>query len=84
MNITKNKMYVLPEKALLMINEYSKPMTRPDWRKCKRMTQRILFIELVNLTQNTHSTELNIFDTVIEYMKKTDFYIVFMLELAFY
>ena len=84
MNITKNKMYVLPEKALRIINEYSKPLTRPDWRNCKRMTQRILFIELVNLTQNTHSTELNIFDTVIKYMKETEFYIVFMLELAFY
>ncbi len=29
---------MLPERALIMIREYSKPMTRPDWRKCKPLT----------------------------------------------
>jgi hypothetical protein len=26
---------VLPSRVLLLINEYSKPVTRPDWRKSK-------------------------------------------------
>ena len=77
-------MALLPLRAINLINEYSKPLTHPDWKKRKLMTQRILFIELVNLTQNTNSTELNIFDTVLEYMKKTDFYFIFMVEIAFY
>ena len=25
----------LPSRVLLLISEYSKPMTRPDWRKSK-------------------------------------------------
>jgi hypothetical protein len=28
----------LPSRALLLINEYSKPMTRPNWRKSKPLT----------------------------------------------
>jgi hypothetical protein len=27
--------HALPNRALLLINEYSKPITRPDWRKSK-------------------------------------------------
>lgn len=26
---------MLPSRALLLINEYSKPLTRPDWRQSK-------------------------------------------------
>jgi len=29
---------MLPERTLIMIREYSKPMTRPDWRKSKPLT----------------------------------------------
>ena len=30
--------YVLPARALALIKEYSKPLTRPDWRTLQRMT----------------------------------------------
>ena len=29
---------MLPERALIIIREYSKPMTRPDWRHSKPLT----------------------------------------------
>ena len=29
---------MLPERALLLISEYSQPLTRPDWRTIKIMT----------------------------------------------
>lgn len=29
---------MLPERALNLIREYSKPMTRPDWRESKPLT----------------------------------------------
>ena len=67
-------MYVLPARALLMINEYSKPMTRPDWRNCKRMTQKILFKELTALTNKIKSFRINIFDKVLFNMRQTIFY----------
>ena len=64
----------LPARALRIINEYSKPMTRPDWRKCKRMTQKILFKELTVLTNNIISIHTNIFDKILFYMRETMFY----------
>ena len=30
--------YTLPSRALLLINDYSQPLTRPDWRTIKKMT----------------------------------------------
>jgi hypothetical protein len=62
-----------------MINEYSKPMTRPDWRKCKRMSQKILFEELIVLTHKINSIELNVFDIVLAYIRQTIFYKDFMI-----
>jgi hypothetical protein len=72
-------MLVLPVRALLMINEYSKPLTRPDWRKCKRMTQRLLFEELIVLTHNINSIDLNMFDIVLSYMRESEFYNSYMM-----
>ena len=69
----------LPVRALRIINEYSKPMTRPDWRKCKRMTQKILFKELTALTNNIKSFRINIFDKVLFNMRQTIFYKDFMM-----
>uniref|UniRef100_A0A6C0JI98 Uncharacterized protein n=1 Tax=viral metagenome TaxID=1070528 RepID=A0A6C0JI98_9ZZZZ len=80
MKLTKqNKMYVLPARALLMITEYSKPLTRPDWRNCKRMTQRILFEDLITLTHNINSIDLNMFDIVLSYMRESAFYNSYMM-----
>jgi hypothetical protein len=67
-------MDTLPARAIRIINEYSKPRTRPDWRKCKRMTQKILYEELTDLTNNIISIHTNIFDKVLFYMRETFFY----------
>uniref|UniRef100_A0A6C0JIP3 Uncharacterized protein n=1 Tax=viral metagenome TaxID=1070528 RepID=A0A6C0JIP3_9ZZZZ len=39
---------MLPKNVLLLINEYSKPVTRPDWRTIKILTQYRLFINIQN------------------------------------
>ena len=40
---------VLPSRALSLISEYSKPMTRPDWRKSKPIVETYsLFISVIN------------------------------------
>jgi len=69
----------LPARAIRIINEYSKPRTRPDWRKCKRMTQQLLFEELKVLSNNIISIHINIFDIVLNYMRETLFYKDFMM-----
>jgi hypothetical protein len=39
---------MFPKNVLLLINEYSKPVTRPDWRTIKNLTQYKLFINIQN------------------------------------
>ncbi len=39
---------LLPINVLHMISEYSKPLTRPDWRTIKKMTQYRLFLDIQN------------------------------------
>ncbi len=39
----------LPSRALSLISEYSKPMTRPDWRKSKPIIETYcLFVFVIN------------------------------------
>ena len=70
---------MLPDRAVRIINEYSKPLTRPEWRQCKRMTQNIMFEELIELSSNINSINLNIFDKVLMYMRETPFYRDYMM-----
>ena len=37
---------MLPINVLLLIHEYSKPLTRPDWRTIKIMTQYRMFLDI--------------------------------------
>ena len=40
----------LPSRSLALISEYSKPLTRPDWRKSKPIiTIHILYQELIHM-----------------------------------
>jgi hypothetical protein len=49
---------MLPERALCLIREYSKPLTRPDWRKLKIMPQTLYG----NITHNArHNNVLHKF-----------------------
>ena len=38
--------YTLPQDILSIIKEYSKPITRPDWRTAHKFTQADLYNEL--------------------------------------
>ena len=48
--------HALPNRALLLINEYSKPLTRPDWRKSKPLiTTYLLYLyEITNANTQSH------------------------------
>jgi hypothetical protein len=43
---------MLPERALRLINEYSKPLTRPDWRRLKIMPQTLYTKNIHNAARN--------------------------------
>lgn len=60
--------HALPNRALLLIRDYSRPMTRPDWRKSKpiistyRLYTRVQY--LCNVRKNLHTIILhNIYQT---------------------
>jgi hypothetical protein len=40
--------HILPINALRLIKEYSKPVTRPDWRTIRHLTQYHLFLNIKN------------------------------------
>ena len=40
--------HILPINVLLLIKEYSKPVTRPNWRTIKNLTQYQLFLNIKN------------------------------------
>ena len=47
---------MLPERALLLIREYSKPLTRPDWRILHKLTNYALYTIITNVV--THRVNL--------------------------
>ena len=60
--------HALPNRVLLLINEYSRPMTKPDWRKSKPIittfrlylhVKYILFTPVISPTKRLHSMMLN-------------------------
>jgi hypothetical protein len=45
----------LPYRALTLIREYSKPLTRPDWRKSKPIVSTYrLYLNVINNFSNLH------------------------------
>ena len=42
----------LPTRALALVCEYSKPVTRPDWRKLNRLPLYKLYGEIMKKKQN--------------------------------
>ena len=43
---------MLPERVLRIIREFSRSLTRPDWRTCKKMTQTEYEVLLTNSIMN--------------------------------
>jgi hypothetical protein len=68
---------MLPSRALQLISEYSKPITRPDWRTCKRITQKDASNHIRMLDKSPKTRQLyrlvhrNMYDYLFE-MKRKD------------
>jgi hypothetical protein len=60
---------MLPNRALLLIHEYSRPMTRPDWRKSKPVITT--FKLYVNFKERRESV---LVDNVLNNIRSTDWY----------
>ena len=60
---------VLPTRVLHIINEYSKPITRPDWRTIKKLSQYRLFLDI---SHNVYKKR--IFYNAYKSMESTDWF----------
>ena len=72
-------MCTLPSRALLLIHEYSRPVTRGNWRKSKPIiTTYKLYLCVKYLLYNQHTHNVidrhHIHNTIIRNIGKTDWY----------
>jgi hypothetical protein len=66
------KMVNLPNHILKLISEYSKPLTRPDWRTFERKINTVYFIQSIE-----KYNELRVFQLVKDNMFMSHFYIAY-------
>jgi hypothetical protein len=64
-------MTTLPSRALLLIREYSKPLTRPDWRTLHKISNYDLFYHI------SHS-DYNATDIIMSNIRETDWYKMYL------
>jgi hypothetical protein len=72
--------YALPSRALTIIREYSKPLSRPDWRQSKPIiSQYKLYEELLkHPIDNTFTKSPDkLYKTTLYHIAETDWYFVF-------
>jgi len=77
---------VLPSRALILIHEYSRPMTRPDWRKSKPIitTYRLyLKVKTFSYTKQEVSSLDRLYLCIACNITDTDWYYVYT-SISFY
>jgi hypothetical protein len=62
---------MLPFRALLLIHDYSRPMTRPNWRKSKPIITTYRLYTIINKTQNKYKP---IYLLLFNKIQDTDWY----------
>ena len=69
----------LPTRALLLINEYSKPMTRPDWRTSKPIiTTYRLYLHVKRVIDINNYTRYNsLYHNVLYRINCTEWYFAY-------
>ena len=72
--------YELPSRAVTLINEYSRPMTRPDWRKSKPIITQYKLYECLmkHPIDNTFTKSPDrLYQTTLYHIAETDWYFAF-------
>ena len=68
--------HALPCRALLLIHDYSRPMTRPDWRKSKPIISTYRLYLKVQYCYNSDLKKL-LYRTILHNIYNTDWYYVY-------
>lgn len=71
----------LPFRVLLLISEYSKPLTRPDWRTCKCLISIEEYIYEIHyrcyINNSNHILNTPLLNLISNNIIKTDFHIAY-------
>ena len=60
----------LPDDILSIIREYSKPLTRPDWRTLKPLSGHILYTDIYKIIWTKHNVS-SLYKHVFHYIRDT-------------
>ena len=66
---------MLPPRALQLINEYTRPITRPDWRSFERIINSEVFIDEIRDLTIAHKS--NLFMTTYMHMRYSEFHTMY-------
>lgn len=69
--------YTLPSRSLALISEYSKPLTRPDWRTIRRLTIHMLYKEVNNMYCDWANLTKKLLLIILNNIKKTEWYFMY-------
>jgi hypothetical protein len=69
----------LPFRALLIISEYSKPLTRPDWRTYSRLMTIEEYIYTIRycINHNKYRINIKLLNLVFNNIAESEFYIAY-------
>jgi hypothetical protein len=79
----------LPDDVLVIIREFSKPMTRPDWRNCGRLSSHLLYnclnydLRIQNDSWNLARNNLVLYKRIFNYLIDTHWGKVYMMTRLF-
>jgi len=69
--------YTLPSRAVALISEYSKPLTRPDWRTLCRLSIHTLYKEVNNMYCDWENVTKRLLLIILNNIKKTEWYFMY-------
>jgi hypothetical protein len=60
----------LPDDVLVIIRDYSKPLTRPDWRTLKPLSGHLLYTDIYKIIWTKHNVS-SLYKHVFQYIRNT-------------
>ena len=68
---------VLPIRAISLISEYSKPLTRPDWRTLRRLSIHMLYEELIEMYYDGSNVTKTLLILILRNVTNTEWFFMY-------
>ena len=67
----------LPSRAVALISEYSKPLTRPDWRTLRRLSIHMLYEELIDMRYDGANVTKRLLILILRNVTNTEWFFMY-------